>query len=97
MALLVKNLPVNEEDSKRCEFGPWVGKIPWRRTRQTAPVFFPGESHEQRSLVGYNPRGHKESDMTEVTLHTHSINKIKLIFERKEVGGRGDVRDEREG
>ena len=21
--------------------------------------------HEQRSLVGYNPRGHKESDMTE--------------------------------
>ena len=55
VALEVKNLPVNEEDSKRCEFGPWVGKIPWRRTRQTAPVFFPGESHEQRSLVGSRP------------------------------------------
>ena len=29
------------------------------------PVFLPGESHGQKSLVGYSPRGHKESDMTE--------------------------------
>ena len=29
-----------------------------------------GESHGQRSLVGYSARGHKESDLTEVTLHT---------------------------
>ena len=27
--------------------------------------YLPGESHEQRSLVGYSPRGHKESDTTE--------------------------------
>ena len=27
--------------------------------------FLPGELHGQRSLVGYNPRGHKELDMTE--------------------------------
>ena len=26
-----------------------------------------GESHGQRSLVGYSPRGHKESETTEVT------------------------------
>ena len=25
----------------------------------------PGESHEQSSLAGYSPWGHKESDMTE--------------------------------
>ena len=36
------------------------------------PVFLPGESHGQRSLVGYSPRGHKESDRTEATEHTHS-------------------------
>ena len=30
-------------------------------------LFLPGESHGQRSLVGYSPWGHKESDMTEVT------------------------------
>ena len=28
-------------------------------------VFLPGESHGQRSLVGYGPWGHKESDSTE--------------------------------
>ena len=27
---------------------------------QPTPVFLPGEFHEQRSLVSYNPRGHKE-------------------------------------
>ena len=28
-------------------------------------LFLPGESHGQRSLVGYSPRGRKESGMTE--------------------------------
>ena len=27
--------------------------------------------HGQRSLVGYSPQGHKESDTTEATSHTH--------------------------
>ena len=54
---------------KRCRFDPWVRKIPWRRAWQPTPLFLPGESHGQRSLVGYSPWGHKESDMTEVTEH----------------------------
>ena len=29
------------------------------------PLFLPGESHGQRSLMGYSPWGRKESDMTE--------------------------------
>ena len=29
------------------------------------PAFLPGESHGQRSLVGYSPPGLKELDMTE--------------------------------
>ena len=33
---------------------PWVGKIPWRRKWQPTPVFLPGESYGQRSLVGYS-------------------------------------------
>jgi len=44
---------------------PWVRKIPWRRKWQPTPVFLPGKSYGQRSLVGYNPQGHKESDTTE--------------------------------
>ena len=31
------------------------------------PVFLPGESHGQRSLVAYSPEGCKELDLTEVT------------------------------
>ena len=39
---------------QRLRFDPWVRKIPWRRARQPTPVFLPGESHGQRSLVGYS-------------------------------------------
>ena len=52
---------------KRCGFNPWVREIPWKRARQTPPVFLPGESHEQKSLAGCSPQGHKESDTTEAT------------------------------
>ena len=38
---------------KRHRFDPWVGKILWRRKWQPTPVFLSGESHGQRSLVGY--------------------------------------------
>ena len=48
---------------------PGVGKIPWRREWQPTPIFLTGESHGQRGLVGYNPKGLKESDMT-VAEHT---------------------------
>ena len=54
---------------KRCQFDPWVGKIPWRRVWQLTPVFLPGESRGQRSLAGYGPWGSKESDTTEATWH----------------------------
>ena len=52
---MVKNPPANAGD----------GFIPWRKKWQPTPVFFPGESHEQRSLMGYSPRGCKDLDMTE--------------------------------
>ena len=51
VALMVKNPPINGKEPaykcrrhKRCRFDPWIGKIPWRRTWQPTPVFFPGES-----------------------------------------------------
>ena len=45
---------------RSCRFHPWVRKVPWRRAWQATPVFLPGESHGQRSLVGYSPQGHKD-------------------------------------
>ena len=36
----------------------------WRRKWQPIPILLPGESHGERSLVGYSPWGRKESDTT---------------------------------
>ena len=66
---------------KRPGFNPWVGKSPWRRKWQRVLVFLPGEPHGQRSLAGYSPWGHKDSDMTEYThagIQTHTHSKISV-------------------
>ena len=39
--------------------------VSWTRQWQPTPVLLPGKSHGWRSLVGYSPWGHEESDMTE--------------------------------
>ena len=57
---------------RRRGFAPCVRKIPWRRAWQSPSVFLPEESHGQWILVGYSPYSHKESDITEVTYHTHT-------------------------
>ena len=56
-------------------------KTPWRRAQQPARVFLPGESHEQRSLVGYSPWGCKESDRTEMTQLTHYACTTQIKFQ----------------
>ena len=40
---------------RRLGFDPWLRKIPRRRAWQPFPVFLPGKSHGQKSLVGYYP------------------------------------------
>ena len=50
---------------RRPGFDPSVRKIPWRRERLSTPVFLPGKSYGQRSLIGYSPWSHKELDITE--------------------------------
>ena len=61
VAHMVKNLPALQETWVRS----LVGKIPWKREWQPTPVFLLGEVHGQRSLVGYSPWDHKESDTAE--------------------------------
>ena len=46
-------------------FNPWIEKISWIRKWQPTPVSLPGKSRGRRSLVGYSPRGRRESDTTE--------------------------------
>ena len=57
---------------RRHRFNPWVRTIPWRRKWKPTPVFLPGKSHGQRSLVSYNLWGHKELDTTE-RLSSHAL------------------------
>ena len=58
----------------RFGFDVWVGKIPWWRKWQPAPVFLPGQFHGQMSKVGYSPWGCKKLDSTKHTA-SHSLGK----------------------
>ena len=44
---------------RRYRFNPWVRKMPWRRAWQPTPVFLPGESHGQSSLIAIIHAGEK--------------------------------------
>ena len=61
MAQMVKRLSTMWET--------WVQSLGWEdpleKEMATTPVFLPGKSHGQKSLVGYSLWGCKESDTTE--------------------------------
>ena len=61
---MVKNPAANTGDTET-EVQSLGWKDPLVEDRQPTPVFVPGESHGQKSLVGYSPWAHKELDMTE--------------------------------
>ena len=64
----------------------WVRKITWRRQCQPASVFSTGKSHGQRSLVGYSPCGHNESDTAgqvqtvQLNLEDYSSSYMKILL-----------------
>ena len=58
----MKNLPVVQETKVQS-----LREDPLEKEMAPTPVFLPGESHGQTSLVGYSPWGCKESDTTEAT------------------------------
>ena len=60
---------------RRPRFNPWVGKFPWRRKWQPTPVFLPGKSCGQKSLVGYNPRGCKRVRHDWLSVHAHPLSR----------------------
>ena len=62
---MVKNLPANG-------FDPCIEEDPLEEEIARHSSILPGKFHRQRSLVGYSPWGHKESDMTDCEL-THIL------------------------
>jgi len=84
---------------------PGLGRFPWRRKWQPTPVFLPGKSLGQRSLVGYRPWGHKRVGYNLATKPQHlyvvprtgkSIqagSRIAVTFPREMLGvGQGEDR-----
>ena len=78
VALVVKNLPANAGDIRDVGSVPGFRKIPWRRAWQPTPLFLPGESHGQRSLVVCSAWGRKESDTTDYLDEMGYSSKYKL-------------------
>ena len=61
----------------------WVRSLgqedPLEWETEPTPVFLPGKFHGERSLAGYNPWGHKESDMTETKHISHEVIGLDAI------------------
>ena len=80
MVSLVAELVNGQMPMELTQVPSLIRKTPWRRTWQPTPALLPGESHGQRSLAGYSPQGHKESDTTE-QLNTH---RDSIVFPKRE-------------
>ena len=85
--LLVKNSLANARDIRDVGSIPGSRRSPgegngnplqysWRRKWQLTPVFVLGESHEQRSLAGYIPCGHKNRTQPSDIAHSSLAWKI---------------------
>ena len=59
-----QELPASAGEAREAGSLPGL-RSPGEGNGKPTPVFLPGESHAQRSLVGYSPWGCKELDMTE--------------------------------
>ena len=66
---MVKNLPAMQETQVR-SLG-WEDPLE-KEMATHSYQYLPGEFHEQRSLVGYSPWGHKDSDRTEQLTQTNT-------------------------
>ena len=84
-----KNLLYSRGSSIQCSVVTQMGRNPEKRRGrkwQPTPVFSPGKFHGQRSMLGYSPRGHKESgkskSLTTTTMYMYSCS--TLLYGRKE-------------
>ena len=70
--LVVRNSPVNAEDTREAGSIPESGRFPWRRSWQPAPIFLPGESRGQRSLEVTKSQTQLKQLRTQTQRHAHA-------------------------
>ena len=64
---MVKNPPASAGGARDMGLLPGLGRSPVGGNGKPLQYSCLENPHGQRSLAGHSPRGHKESDMTEVT------------------------------
>ena len=69
---MVMNPPANAGDIRDVVSVPGLGRSPGGEHGNPLQYSYLENPHGQRSLAGYSPWGHKESDTIEVTYHTHT-------------------------
>ena len=67
VALVVTSPPANAGDIRDLSSIPGLERFPQGGHGNPLQCFCLENPHEQRSLVGYGPEGHTESDTTEAT------------------------------
>ena len=83
---VVKDLPVNAGDTRVAGWIPGSGRSPAAGNGNPLQYSCLENPHGQRSLVGYSPWGHKESDTTEqlsaeyIQLHELTVLNLFLIL-----------------
>ena len=83
---MVKNAFASAGDVRDAGSIPGSGRSPWRRAGQPTPVFLPGESHGQRSLmdsIGSQRVRHDRSDLAHIygaTIYEDDLNTRRKDF-----------------
>ena len=77
VALVVKNLPANAGDIRDSGSIPGSGRS--LEGGRGNPLQYSCLEHGERSVQGYSPQSHKESDTTESQLSKHACTQVLLI------------------
>ena len=62
---MIKNPSADAGDTRDVSSIPGSGRSPEVGNGNLTPLFLPAKFHGQRSLTGYSPWSHRESDMTD--------------------------------
>ena len=83
---MVKNPPARAADVRDVGLIPGSTEDPLEKEWQPTSVFLPGQFHSQRSLVGYCPWGHKESDTTEQLSTQTLMTQLPFLYCQDSLG-----------
>ena len=68
------------QEMQETQIWSWVGEIPWRRKWPPTPVYLPGKSYGQRSLVGCSPWPVQLDPTLQLNTHEFFFSSILLKF-----------------